>query len=91
MKNRHIADREVNSKNKVLVFSSKESKFIEFSWESVCSGNNNNELLGSYWSYNQLGEILKIQNGDEIPADILLLHSSSEVAKAYVDTSKLDG
>lgn len=38
-----------------------------------------------------MGDILKIKSDDNIPADILLLHSSAETGICYVETANLDG
>lgn len=37
------------------------------------------------------GDIIKLQRGDYIPADLLLVHSTSEKADCYVETKNLDG
>lgn len=38
-----------------------------------------------------MGDLLKIKSDDNIPADILMLHSSAETGICYVETANLDG
>lgn len=39
----------------------------------------------------QVGDIIRLEAGDAIPADLLLLHTSDPSGVAFVDTSNLDG
>ncbi|KAH3678349.1 hypothetical protein WICMUC_001582 [Wickerhamomyces mucosus] len=55
------------------------------------SNNNSIKFQKDFWKNVKVGDIVRIQNNDEIPADIVLL-STSDVDKAcYVETKGLDG
>lgn len=38
-----------------------------------------------------MGDVCIVNDGNEFPADIILLNTSSENSEAYVETSNLDG
>ena len=44
-----------------------------------------------YWQDILVGDILYLEKDEEIPADILLMKSSSDNGMCYVDTMNLDG
>ncbi|SCV00398.1 LAME_0G09450g1_1 [Lachancea meyersii CBS 8951] len=44
-----------------------------------------------YWKSVKVGDIVRIHNDDEIPADIVLLSSSDADGACYVETKNLDG
>ena len=44
-----------------------------------------------YWKSIKVGDIIRIHNDDEIPADVLLLSSSDADGGCYVETKNLDG
>lgn len=44
-----------------------------------------------YWEDINVGNIIEIQKDEEIPADILILQTSSETGLCFVDTMNLDG
>jgi len=43
------------------------------------------------WKELRVGDIVYLSNDEQIPADILLLHSSDENGLCYIDTQNLDG
>lgn len=43
------------------------------------------------WSDIQVGDILRVENGNEIPADLLLISTSKENGQCFLETSNLDG
>ena len=43
------------------------------------------------WSNVRVGDVVKINNDTEFPADLLLLHASGGKDIVYVDTMNLDG
>jgi len=43
------------------------------------------------WAEVKVGDILRISKNDAVPADVVLLHSSSEDGLAFVETKQLDG
>ncbi|CAR25220.1 aminophospholipid-translocating P4-type ATPase DNF1 [Lachancea thermotolerans CBS 6340] len=45
----------------------------------------------NYWKNVHVGDIIRIHNDDEIPADVLLLSSSDSDGGCYVETKNLDG
>jgi len=49
------------------------------------------EFVETSWEHIRNGDILQLEDGDEVPADLILLNSSNEEGKAYVETSNLDG
>lgn len=45
----------------------------------------------AYWKEVQVGDIVKIYNDDEVPADIVILSSSDPDGACYIETRNLDG
>lgn len=45
----------------------------------------------NYWKNVRVGDIVRIHNNDEIPADIILLSTSDPEGSCYVETKNLDG
>ena len=43
------------------------------------------------WRSVQVGDILRLQNGEFFPADMVLISSSEPDALCYIETSNLDG
>lgn len=45
----------------------------------------------AYWKQVNVGDIVKIYNDDEIPADVIILSTSDEDGACYIETRNLDG
>ena len=43
------------------------------------------------WSEVKVGNILKVYNNEEVPADMILLTSSEDFGNGYVETANIDG
>ena len=44
-----------------------------------------------YVSSSKVGDLVKVENKEAFPADLVLLASSEDQAMAYIETSNLDG
>lgn len=43
------------------------------------------------WSELRIGDLIKVQKDEQIPADILLMQTSDKKGNAFIDTKNLDG
>ena len=50
-----------------------------------------NKIVRSTWANIKVGDIVSLQDGEEIPADIILMATSDENGVAYIETTSLDG
>lgn len=51
----------------------------------------NGELADITWSQILVGDIVKVYAGEFFPADLVLISSSDEGGKAFIETASLDG
>lgn len=49
------------------------------------------KFVKDYWKNVKVGDIIRIHNNDEIPADVVLLSTSDSDGACYVETKNLDG
>ena len=95
--NRFRADREVNTR-KVTLLIQKDSTiargaremYIKEQTEETSTSKHFDEYLIQYRDV-KVGDILKIEDGEEFPADLIFLRSSEEGGTAMIETSNLDG
>lgn len=73
---RHKQDRQVNNRKTEI-----------FEMDADGSG----DWVEAKWKELKAGQMVKITKDQEVPADVLLLHSSDEKGVVYVDTMNLDG
>ncbi|DBA01923.1 TPA: hypothetical protein N0F65_005112 [Lagenidium giganteum] len=53
--------------------------------------NDRGELETIPWKELEVGQILRVENGDELPADIVILTTSEEEGRCFIETCNLDG
>ncbi|KRW99063.1 P-type ATPase, cytoplasmic domain N [Pseudocohnilembus persalinus] len=73
---RHKSDNDENSR-KVLAYRFQEGK--GWGW------------VQTQWRMLRVGEMIKIENNEYLPSDILILHSSEENEYCFIETKNLDG
>ncbi|CAH0034088.1 unnamed protein product, partial [Clonostachys rhizophaga] len=49
------------------------------------------QWVATKWQDFRVGEVIKLSSGDEVPADIVLLHATGDRGLAFVETMALDG
>ncbi len=67
-------------------------------WKSDREENNsetrifkNGKFENTYWKDIYVGNIIKIQQDEKIPADVILLETDRDNGKCFVETKNLDG
>jgi P-type E1-E2 ATPase len=50
-----------------------------------------NEYIATHWSRLNIGDIIKVKEGEYMPADVILLRSSLTTGECFVTTATLDG
>lgn len=58
---------------------------------SITSANTQARFAKDYWKSVKVGDVIRIHNNDEIPADVILLATSDSDGACYVETKNLDG
>ncbi|CDF88502.1 BN860_11738g1_1 [Zygosaccharomyces bailii CLIB 213] len=53
--------------------------------------NSESRFMKDYWKNVRVGDVIRIHNNDEVPADIILLSTSDVDGACYVETKNLDG
>lgn len=51
----------------------------------------NGKFNETSWENVSVGDIIKLEEEEDVPADIMIINSSGEAGKAYIETSNLDG
>ncbi len=49
------------------------------------------KLISTTWDAVNVGDIVKITENESVPADLLILATSSSDGSAYIETANLDG
>lgn len=76
---RHKSDDEVNNRK---------AKVLRDQGETTATHEKREE---ERWMKIQVGDVLRVDNNDQIPADIVILTTSEENGLCYIDTAELDG
>ena len=72
-------------------FKRKKSDKKENNSECQVYNSNNKKFEKKQWRDIKLGDIIKVENNQQFPADLLLLSTSDENGISYVETKNLDG
>ena len=51
----------------------------------------NSAFIACRWRDLRVGDVVRVENGEEIPADLIILSTAREEGLCYADTSNLDG
>lgn len=70
-----------------LADTTKDITFIDYSLQV----SQNCKFEKDFWKNVKVGDVVRIHNNDEIPADIVLLSSSDADGACYIETKNLDG
>ncbi|MCJ1314503.1 hypothetical protein MMC25_008185 [Agyrium rufum] len=82
---------ENNSLAKVLGTSSAASQTASDSEQRSGKSIEEKDIIEKRWCDIRVGEVVKLQRNDQVPADLLLLHAEHASGVAFIETMALDG